>query len=67
MEKEKIKITKIEVSTNGRNTIIHSDENLNIVIEISDKNKVRKELCKEYGEKLNLQDVYLYFTYTETN
>lgn len=67
MEKENIKITKIEVSTNGRNTIIHTDENLNIVIGLSDKNKVRKELCKEYAEKLNLQDVYLYFTYTETN
>lgn len=65
MERSMVKITKIEVSTNGRNTIIHTDDNLNIPINVSEKNNVRKELCKEYASRFNLEDVYLYFSYTE--
>lgn len=65
MERSRVRISKIEVSTNGRNTIMHTDDNLDIVINLNDKNKVRKELCKEYADKFNLEDVYLYFSYTE--
>ena len=65
MERSRVRISKIEVSTNGRNTIMHTDDNLDIIINLNDKNKVRKELCKEYAGKFNLEDVYLYFSYTE--